>query len=79
MWSGIRVFRDVEILLHSAAGVGQKRPSSPDCSAKLICLEQVVGRDRHEAAVADLHLAVELQEAFVLSPLLWTETPAGEH
>ena len=76
---GICIFRDLEILLHSAAGVGQKRPSSPDGSAKLICLEQVVGRDRHETAVADLHLAVELQQAFVLSPLLWTETPAGEH
>ena len=33
----------------------------------------------HETAVADLHLAVELQEPFVLPPVFWTEASAGEH
>jgi hypothetical protein len=29
--------------------------------------------------VAHLHLAVGLQEPFVLPPLFWTETSTGEH
>ena len=50
-----------------------------DAGAELVRLEQVVGRDRHQTAVADLHLAMELQEPLVLSPVLRTETAAGEH
>ena len=62
-----------------APGVREKRPVGADASAELIRLEQVVGRDRHETAVAHLHLAVELQEPFVLPPVLRTEPSAGEH
>jgi hypothetical protein len=65
--------------LHFTAGIGEERPGAPDCSPKLVRLDQVVGRERHKAAVADLHLAVELQEALVLPPLLRTETSAREH
>jgi hypothetical protein len=50
-----------------------------DASAEFIRLEQIVRRDGHETAVADLHLAMELQEPFVLSPVFWTEPSAGEH
>src|SRR5207245_8785442 len=50
-----------------------------DASGELIRLEQVIGRDRHETAVAHLHLAVEVQEPFVLPPFFWTETSAREH
>src|SRR5207248_3579211 len=50
-----------------------------DARAELIRLEQVVGGDRHETAVAHLHLVVELQEPFVLPSVFWTETSAGEH
>ena len=75
----VGVFRDVEILLQLAPGVREKRPVGADAGAELIRLEQVVGRDGHETAVADLHLAMELQEPFVLSPVFWTEASAGEH
>ncbi len=62
-----------------APGIREKRPVGADAGAELVRLEQVVGRDRHETAVADLHLAMELQESFVLSPVFWTEASAGEH
>jgi len=75
----VGVFRDIEILLEFAPGVREKRPVSADAGAEFICLEQVVGRARHETAVAHPHLAVQLQEPFVLPPLFWTETSAGEH
>src|SRR5262249_16784530 len=73
------VFRDVEILLQLATGVRQKRPMRVDGGTELVRLEQVVGRDGHETAVADLHLAVELQQPFVLPSFLGTITPAREH
>src|SRR5204862_2953531 len=71
--------RDIEILLHLAPGIREKRPVGADGRAKLIRLEQVVGGDGHETAVAHLHLAMELQESLVLPSFLWTETSAGEH
>ena len=76
---GVGVFRDIEILLHFAPRIGEKRPVGADAGAELVRLEQVVGRDGHEAAVAYLHLAVELQKPLVLPPFLWTEASAGEH
>ena len=75
----VGVFRDVEILLQFAPGVREKRPVGADACAELIRLEQVVGRDGHETAVADLHLAVELQQPLVLPPFFWTKASAGEH
>ena len=66
-------------LLQFARGVREKRPVGADGGAELIRLEQVVGRDRHETAITHLHLAVELQEPFVLPPVFWTETSTGEH
>ena len=75
----VGVFRDVEILLQLAPGVREKRPVRADAGAELVRLEQVVGRDGHETAVAHLHLAVELQQPLVLPSFLGTETSAGEH
>ena len=51
---------------------------SADTGPEFVRLEEVVGRDRHEPAVADLHLAMELQQSFVLPPLFGTEPPAGK-
>src|SRR6202040_1425633 len=67
----VGIFRDVEIFLHFAPGVREKRPEVADPRSEFIWLEQVVGRYRHETAVADLHLAVELQQPLVLPPVLW--------
>ena len=50
-----------------------------DRRAELVRLDQVVGRDRHETAVAHLHLPVQLQQPFVLPPVFRTERSAGEH
>jgi hypothetical protein len=50
-----------------------------DGVAELIRLEQIVRRNGHETAVAHLHLAMKLQEPFVLSPVSWAETSAGKH
>src|SRR5437870_13492815 len=75
----VGVFRDVEILLQLAPGVREKRPVGTYACPELIGLEQIVSRDGHKTAVADLHLAMELHEPFVLSPFFRTETSSGEH
>jgi len=72
----IGVFRDVEILLHFTHGVREKRPLRAHAGAELIRLEEVVRRDGHETAISDLHLAMQLQQAFVLSSFLGTKTSA---
>ena len=53
--------------------------SGADASAELVGLDQVVGRNGDQAAVANLHFAMELQEPFVLPPVFWTETSARGH
>src|SRR5207302_4320318 len=58
--------------------VREKRPERTDAGTKLVRLEQVVGRYGHETAVADLHLAMQLQQPLVLPPFLWTKASAGE-
>jgi hypothetical protein len=76
---GVGVFRDVEILLHLAARVREKGPVRADASAELVCFEQIVGRDGDQAAVADLHLAMQLQQPFVLPPVFRAETATCQH
>jgi len=76
---GVGVFRDVEILLHLAPGIREERPRRADGRAELARLDQVVRRDGHQTAVADLHLAMKLQEPFVLPPVFRTVAAAGEH
>jgi hypothetical protein len=76
---GVGVLRDVEVLLQLARRIRQERPARADAGTKLIRLDQVVGRDRHETAISDLHLVVELQQPFVLPPVPRTEAAAREH
>ena len=59
-WIG--VFGDVEIFLDAAACVGEEGPVGADAGAKFIGLGDAVGADGDEAAVAYLHLAMELDE-----------------
>jgi hypothetical protein len=75
----VGVFRDVEIFLQLAPGVREKRPVGADAGAELVRFEQIVGRDGDETAVPHLHLAMELQQPFMLSPLFWAEPSAREH
>ena len=76
---GVGVFRDVEIFLHLAARVREKGPVGADAGAELVRFEQIVGRDGDQAAVADLHLAVQLQQAFVLPPVFRAEPSTGQY
>jgi len=57
--SRVRVLGDVEVLLDHPAGVGEERPVRPDSAAIFVGLRDIVGADRNEPAVANLHLPVE--------------------
>src|SRR3954454_16195623 len=75
----VRIFGDVEILLHDAPRVGKKDPMSANASAILVCLNDVVRGYRDEPAVADLEVAIELEKAFRLTAVLWTITAPAQH
>ena len=74
----VSVFGDVEIFLDGPAGVGEERPVSADAAPIFIGLSDVVGADRDEAAIADLHLAMESKKPFGLPPVLGAESAAAE-
>src|SRR5262249_29533456 len=57
----------------------EESPVGADAGAELVRIEQVVGGEGHETAVAHLHFAMELQEPLVLPPVLRTKASAGEH
>lgn len=70
---------DVQILLRLAPRVGEERPVAPHAVSELVGLEEVIGRDGDQAAIAHLHLARRLQESLVLPPVLRTEATARQH
>ena len=74
----IGVLGDVEVLLHLAARIGEKRPVRSDAAAEFGGLQQIVGADGHHPAVTHFHLAVELDEALVLPAFLGTIAAARE-
>ena len=51
---------------------------SADTAAIFICLSDVVGADRDKAAIANLHVTMELKKPFSLSAVLGAETAAAE-
>ena len=51
---------------------------SADAATIFVRLGDVVGTDRDEPAIANLHLTVELKKPFSLSAVLGTETAAAE-
>ena len=59
--------------------IGQERPVRADAGAELVALEQLVRADGDQLAVADLHLAVQLQQPLVLPAILGTEAAARQH
>ena len=75
---GIRVFGDVEIFLDDTPRVREEGPVSADAAAIFVRLGDVVGTDRDNAAIADLHLAMELEKSFGLSAVLGAECAAAE-
>jgi hypothetical protein len=55
----VGVLLDVEVLLHIASGIGEKRPLGADRGAELAGLDDVVGRDRDDLGVGDRDLGLE--------------------
>ena len=60
------------------AGVGEERPVSADAAPIFIGLSDVVGADRDQATIADLDLAMELNEPFMLPAVLGAVPSAAE-
>ena len=76
---GVGVFGDVEILLNDAPRIGEKGPVSAYSAAIFVGLGDIVGADRDQPAIADLHLTMELQQTFGLTAIFWAEGAAAEH
>ena len=76
---GIRVLGDIEVLLHHAPRIGQERPMRVDAGPVLVRRNQIVRADGDEAAIADLHLAMELNQALRLPAVFRAVSSAAEH
>jgi hypothetical protein len=74
----IGVFGDVEVLLNDAPRVGEKGPVRAYSAAIFVRLRDVVGADRDQPAIADLHLTMELQQTFGLTAIFRTEGAAAK-
>src|SRR5260221_12246577 len=74
----ISVLGNVEILLHLAPGIRQEWPVRAHTGTKLVRVQQVVRADGDEAAVANLHLSMKLQQALVLATVLRAEAASAE-
>src|ERR1700719_5038847 len=62
----------------TTARVGEARPVRVDAGAILVGFEEVVGANGDEAAVADFHLAMELDQIFGLAAVLRAKASAAE-
>ena len=56
----ISVLRDIQILSNDTPRIGQEGPVSSNAATIFICLDQVVGAYRDQAAIADLQFAMKL-------------------
>ena len=74
----IRVFGDVEIFLDRAPHVGKERPVRPDAGAIFVRLSDVVRADTNKSAIADLELAMQLDESFGLPTVLGAVASVAE-
>src|ERR1700688_1980134 len=74
----IGVFGNVEILLNDAPRIGEKRPVSSYSATIFVRLGDIVGADRDQPAIANLHLAMELQQTFCLTAIFWAEAAAAK-
>src|SRR5882672_8934722 len=75
---GIRVFGNVEIFLDNTPRVGKERPVGADASAVFTGLSNIVGADCDKAAIANLHLTMELYKLFSLPAVFGAEASAAE-
>jgi hypothetical protein len=75
---GIGVFGDVEVFLNNAPRIGEKGPVSAYSTAIFVGLGDVVGADRDQPAITNLHLTMELRQTFGLTAIFWTEGAAAK-
>src|SRR6266446_2994814 len=66
------------IFLDDTPRVREEGPVSADSAAIFVRLSDVVGADRHKAAIANLHLTMEFKKPFSLSAVPGAETAAAE-
>src|SRR5580704_7194159 len=78
LWSGSVYFGDVEIFLDRAPHVGKEGPMRPDAGAIFVRLSDVVRADTNKSAIADLELAMQLDESFGLPTVLGAVASAAE-
>ena len=74
----VRIFGDVEIFLDRAPHVRKERPVRPDAGAIFARLGDVVRADRNKSAIADLELAMLVDEPFGLPTVLGAIASAAE-
>jgi hypothetical protein len=74
----VRIFGDVEIFLDRAPHVGKEGPVRPDAGAIFVRLSDVVRADRNKSAIADLELAMQLDESFGLPTVFGAVASAAE-
>src|SRR5271157_3695861 len=75
---GVGVFGDVEILLYNAPRIREERPMRADTAAKFVGLYDVVGADRNQPAITNLHLAVKLDKSLSLPTILRAVAAAAQ-
>src|SRR3984893_7734797 len=76
---GVGVLGDVEILLDNATRIGEEGPVCTNSRAIFTRLEDRVGADCDQPAIAHLELPVELHEPFSLPAVLGAVAPAAEY
>src|SRR5271165_7340042 len=74
----IGVFGDVEILLNYAPRIREERPMRADAAAKFVGLYDVVGADRNQPAITNLHFAVKLDKSLSLPTILRAVAAAAQ-
>jgi hypothetical protein len=74
----IGIFGDVEILLNDAPRIGEKGPVGAYSAAIFVRLGDIVGADRDQPTIANLHLTMEEQQTFCLTAILWAEGAAAK-
>ena len=73
----VGVLGNVEVFLHDAAGIREKRPVSADAGTILVGDRDVVGADCDQTTISNFQFAVQLDEQFGLAAILWAKNLRG--
>src|SRR6266436_6553897 len=74
----VSIFGDIEIFSDNTPRVGEEWPVGANSAAILIRLSDIVGADCDQAAIANLELAMELNQPFSLPALFRAEASPAE-